>query len=91
MSHHITQREGIFLISYRHAEINDVIINSYIRWSVPHVQHQYCLRHVACNFNDIFGNKILKDVAYRARVQYQPQKFECYMEQLKQLYANSVT
>ena len=28
--HHVTQREWIFLISYCHAEINDVLIYSYV-------------------------------------------------------------
>ena len=43
------------------------------------------------NFNDKFRNKILKDMAYRARVQNQTWKYKRCMEELKQLNANSVT
>ena len=43
------------------------------------------------NFNDKFRNKILKDMANRAGVQHQTRKYECCMENLKQLNANSVT
>ena len=91
LRHHCTQRERICLISYRHAGINVVVRNPSIGWSVPYAQHRYCLRHVVSNFNDNFRNKILKDMAYKAGVQHQTQKYECCMEELKQLNANSVT
>ena len=42
------------------------------------------------NFNDKFRNKILKDVAYRARVQHQTRKYEYCMEELKQFNSNTV-
>ena len=87
---HVTQREGICLISDRHAGINVVVRNPYVGWSIPHAQRRYCLRHVVSNFNEKFRNKILKDVAYRVGVQYQTRKYECCMEELKQLNANSV-
>ena len=63
---HVTQREGICLISNCHARIN-IVKNPSIRWSLLHAQHQYCLRHVVSNFNDKFKNKVLKELAYRAR------------------------
>ena len=43
------------------------------------------------DFNDRFGNKILKDVEYKAEVLHQTRKYERYMEELKQSNANSVT
>ena len=43
------------------------------------------------NFNDNFRNKILKYMAYRVGVQHQTRKYECCMEELKQLNANSMT
>ena len=43
------------------------------------------------NSNDKFRNKILKDMAYKAGFQHQTRKYERYMEELKQLNANSVT
>ena len=91
LRHHCTKREGICLISDRHAGINVVVRNPSVGWSVPHAQHRYCLRHVVSNFNDKFRNKILKDMKYRAGVQHQTRKYERCMEELKQLNANSVT
>ena len=91
LRHHCTQREGICLISNRHARINAAVRNPSVGWSVPHAQHRYCLIPVVSNFNDKFKNKILKDMAYRAGVQHQTRKYERCMEELKQLNANSVT
>ncbi|RVX08123.1 Serine/threonine-protein phosphatase 7 long form-like [Vitis vinifera] len=59
LRHHVTQREGICLISDRHAGINA-------------------------------ANKVLKELAYRAGCQHQPQKYERYMEELKRLDEKSV-
>ena len=42
------------------------------------------------NFNDIFKNKVLKELVYRAGSQHQLQKYERYMEELKQLDEKSV-
>ncbi|KAL6343166.1 hypothetical protein AAG906_020955 [Vitis piasezkii] len=64
---HVTQRERICLISNHHARINVVVRNPSVGWSPPHAQHRYCLRHVVSNFNDKFKNKVLKELAYRAR------------------------
>ncbi|RVX07531.1 Serine/threonine-protein phosphatase 7 long form-like [Vitis vinifera] len=46
LRHHVTQREGICLISDRHAGINAAVRNPSVGWSPPHAQHRYCLRHV---------------------------------------------
>ena len=43
------------------------------------------------NFNDKFRNKILKDMEYRVGVKHQTRKYERFMEEIKQLNANSVT
>ncbi|RVX02742.1 Serine/threonine-protein phosphatase 7 long form-like [Vitis vinifera] len=88
--HHVTQREGICLISDRHAGINAAVRNPSVGWSPPHAQHRYCLRHVVSNFNDKFKNKVLKELAYRAGCQHQPWKYERYMEELKRLDEKSV-
>ena len=90
LRHHVTQREGICLISDRHAGINAAVRNPSVGWSPPHAQHRYCLRHVVSNFNDKFKNKVLKELAYRAGCQHQPQKYERYMEELKRLDEKSV-
>ena len=70
LRHHVTQREGICLISDRHAGINAAVRNPSVGWSPPHAQHRYCLRHVVSNFNDKFKNKVLKELAYRAGCQH---------------------
>ncbi|RVW33626.1 Serine/threonine-protein phosphatase 7 long form-like [Vitis vinifera] len=90
LRHHVTQREGICLISDRHAGINAAVRNPSVGWSPPHAQHRYCLRHVVSNFNDKFKNKVLKELAYRAGCQHQPRKYERYMEELKRLDEKSV-
>ncbi|XP_010656657.1 uncharacterized protein LOC104880719 [Vitis vinifera] len=90
LRHHVTQREGICLISDRHAGINAAVRNLSVGWSPPHAQHRYCLRHVVSNFNDKFKNKVLKELAYRAGCQHQPWKYERYMEELKRLDEKSV-
>ena len=68
LRHHVTQREGICLISDRHAGINAAVRNPSVGWSPPHAQHRYCLRHVVSNFNDKFKNKVLKELAYELDV-----------------------
>ncbi|KAL6339402.1 hypothetical protein AAG906_032934 [Vitis piasezkii] len=90
LRHHVTQREGICLISDRHAGINAAVRNPSVGWSPPHAQHRYYLRHVVSNFNDKFKNKVLKELAYRAGCQHQPRKYERYMEELKRLDEKSV-
>ena len=67
---HVTQREGICLISYRYARINVAVRNPSVGWSPPHAQHLYCLRHVVSNFNDKFNNKVLKELVYRVGSQH---------------------
>ena len=81
----VTQREGICLISDRHAGIQAAIRDPSVGWSPPYAHHRYCLRHVASNFNDKYRNKMLKDLVYRAGSQHQPRKYEACMTKLKQL------
>ena len=40
---------------------------------------------MARNFNEKFRNKVLKDLVYKVRSQYQPHKFQLCMEELKKL------
>ena len=79
----VTQREGIYLISDRHAGIQAAIRDPNVGWNPPYAHHRYCLRCVANNFNDKYRNKMLKDLVYRARSQHQPQKYESCMTKLK--------
>ncbi|KAJ9675204.1 hypothetical protein PVL29_024234 [Vitis rotundifolia] len=81
----VTQREGICLISNRHAGIQAAIRDPSVGWNPPYAQHRYCLRHVASNFNDKYRNKMLKDLVYRAGSQHQSRKYESCMIELKRL------
>ena len=81
----VTQREGICLISDRHAGINGAVRDVANGWN-----HRYCFRHVVSNFNEKYKNKVLKDLAYQAGCQHQPRKYEWCMEELKRLNDNCV-
>ena len=53
---HVTDKQGICLISDRHRSIKSAIDNEAIGWSRPHAYHVYCIRHIANNFNYRFKN-----------------------------------
>ena len=42
------------------------------------------------NFNEKYKNKVLKDLAYKARCQHQPRKYEKCMEEIKRLNDKNV-
>ncbi|KAL6342930.1 hypothetical protein AAG906_016950 [Vitis piasezkii] len=66
---HVTQREGICLISI--AIRNKCLVrNPSVGWS-PLIATSICLRHVVSNFNDKFKNKVLKDVAWFSKLDTQ--------------------
>ncbi|KAH1202790.1 hypothetical protein GmHk_17G049174 [Glycine max] len=65
---HVTDKNGICLISDRHASIKSVVANEALGWQPPHSYHVYCVRHIASNFNRKFNNakqkEMLKKLAY---------------------------
>ncbi|KAL5122983.1 hypothetical protein HKD37_02G003668 [Glycine soja] len=65
---HVTDKNEICLISYRHASIKSVVANEALGWQPPHGYHVYCVRHIAGNFNRKFNNakqkEMLKKLAY---------------------------
>ncbi|KAL5164930.1 Spermidine hydroxycinnamoyl transferase [Glycine soja] len=65
---HVTDKNGICLISYRHASIKSAVANEHLGWQPPHGYHVYCVRHIASNFNRKFNNakqkKMFKKLAY---------------------------
>ena len=79
----VTQKECIYLISNRHEGIEVAMRNPNVGWTSPYTHHRYCLRHVASNFNDKYGNKMLKNLVYRAEDQHQPQKYQYCVTELK--------
>ncbi|KAH1229489.1 hypothetical protein GmHk_10G029216 [Glycine max] len=65
---HVTDKNGICLISDRHASIKSAVTNEALGWQPPHGYHVYCVRHIASNFNRKFNNakqkEMLKKLAY---------------------------
>ncbi|XP_061349170.1 uncharacterized protein LOC133294501 [Gastrolobium bilobum] len=57
---HVTQKEGIYLVTDRHAGILTAVNNEHLGWQPPKAYHVFCLRHVASNFNHKFKNILLK-------------------------------
>ncbi len=48
---HVTDKNGICLISDRHASIKSAVANEALGWQPPHGYHVYYVRHIASNFN----------------------------------------
>ena len=59
---HVTDKNGICLISDRHASIKSVVANKALGWQPPHGYHVYCMRHIARNFNRKFNNAKQKEM-----------------------------
>src|ERR1044072_160827 len=57
---HVTQKQGICLISGRHSGIKAAVAAS-SAWKPPNAYHVYCIRHIASNFNHKFKNTKLKE------------------------------
>ncbi|KAH1188168.1 hypothetical protein GmHk_U059920 [Glycine max] len=59
---HVTDKNGICLISDRHASIKSAVANEALGWQPPHGYHVYCMRHIASNFNRKFNNAKQKEM-----------------------------
>ena len=59
---HVTDKNGICLISDRHASIKSAVANEALGWQPPHGYHVYCVRHIASNFNRKFNNAKQKEM-----------------------------
>ncbi|KAH1254363.1 hypothetical protein GmHk_04G010818 [Glycine max] len=59
---HETNKDGICLISDRHASIKSVVANEALGWQPPHAYHVYCVCHIASNFNHKFKNGKQKEM-----------------------------
>ena len=59
---HVTDKDGICLISDRHASIKAAVANEALGWQPPHAYHVYCVRHIASNFNHKFKNGKQKEM-----------------------------
>ena len=57
---YVTRKQGLCLISDRHASIKRAVANQNLGWQPPYAYHVYCIRHIASNFNHKFKNTKLK-------------------------------
>ncbi|KAL5159749.1 hypothetical protein HKD37_15G044012 [Glycine soja] len=82
---HVTYKNGICLISDRHASIKSVVANEALGWQPPHGYHVYCVRHIASNFNRKFNNAKQKEMF--KKLAYTPCKhvFDQNLEKFRQL------
>ncbi|KAH1250330.1 hypothetical protein GmHk_05G013501 [Glycine max] len=82
---HVTDKNGICLISDRHASIKSAVANEHIGWQPPHGYHVYCVRHIASNFNRKFNNAKQKEMF--KKLAYTPCKhvFDQNLEKFRQL------
>ncbi|KAL5184895.1 hypothetical protein HKD37_17G048517 [Glycine soja] len=82
---HVTDKNGICLISDRHASIKSAVANEHLGWQPPHGYHVYCVRHIASNFNRKFNNAKQKEMF--KKLAYTPCKhvFDQNLEKFRQL------
>ncbi|KAH1249527.1 hypothetical protein GmHk_05G012859 [Glycine max] len=82
---HVTDKNGICLISDRHASIKSDVANEVPGWQPPHGYHVYCARHIASNFNRKFNNAKQKEIF--KKLVYTPFKhvFDQNLEKFRQL------
>ena len=85
---YVTKRQGICLISDRHASFKSAMAND-PWWRPPYAYHVYCLRHVIGNFNKAFNDARLKKMATRAGMQRQVRKFDRDMRRIEELNPNA--
>ncbi|KAK9100350.1 hypothetical protein Scep_023780 [Stephania cephalantha] len=83
---HVTDREGICVISDRHPDILEAVNIPINGFCPPKGYHRYCLRHLLSNFGTQFKNVVpLKVLLGRAAVQHQERKFIACMERFTYL------
>ncbi|KAH1212791.1 hypothetical protein GmHk_14G040892 [Glycine max] len=82
---HVTDKNGLCLISDRHASIKSTVANEALGWQPPHGYHVYCVRHIASNFNRKFNNAKQKEMF--KKLAYTPCKhvFDQNLEKFRQL------
>ena len=86
---HVTDRDGICLISDRHHSILEAVNVPSNGWCPPRGYHRFCLRHIASNFNTNFKNIPLKNILRRAGRKHQLRKFEECMARFAQLSSDT--
>jgi len=85
----VTQREGLCVISDRHAGILSTMNEVGSNWEQPHAFHIYCMRHLASNVNKQFKSIHVKNLFGKAADARQKKKFNYYMNRIAQLNADA--
>lgn len=81
----VTQREGLCVISDRHASILKTMAEVGSGWEEPHAHHRFYIRHLASNFNSELKNAHLKNLFGRAADSRQKEKFIKYFDRIGEL------
>ncbi|XP_021840717.1 uncharacterized protein [Spinacia oleracea] len=77
--HLVTQREGLCVISDRHAGILQTMNGVNSGWEEPRAHHPFCTRHLASNVNTQFKNAYVKNLFGKAADARQRKKFDYYL------------
>ncbi|KAH1247435.1 hypothetical protein GmHk_06G017336 [Glycine max] len=90
---HVTDKDGICLISDRHASIKSVVANEALGWQPPHAYHVYCVRYITSNFNHKFKNEkqkqMLKKLDRGCKAQRELQSCQIYCSKvMKEIQKN---
>ncbi|KAL5194447.1 hypothetical protein HKD37_20G056530 [Glycine soja] len=80
LSEHVTDKNGICLISDRHASIKSDVANEALGWQPPHGYHVYCVRHIASNFNQKFNNAKQKEMLKKLACGYVSLNYYQYID-----------
>ncbi|KAJ7954415.1 Transposon protein, putative, Mutator sub-class, expressed [Quillaja saponaria] len=77
---HVTQCDGICLISYHHSGIIAAVKDPSVGWTEPYAYHHYCLRHVASNFHTAKKNSATKNLVMKAGYQVQSHSYHMSLD-----------
>ncbi|KAL5137362.1 hypothetical protein HKD37_10G027734 [Glycine soja] len=77
---HVIDKNGICLISDRHASIKSVVANEALGWQPPPDYHVYCVRHIASNFNLKFNNAKQKEMLKKLACGYVSMNYYQYID-----------
>ncbi|KAH1249496.1 hypothetical protein GmHk_05G012833 [Glycine max] len=77
---HVTDKNGICLISDRRASIKSVVANEALGWQPPHGYNVYCVRHIASNFNRKFNNVKQKEMLKKLACDYVSLNYYQYID-----------
>lgn len=83
--HLVTQREGLCVISDRHAGILQTMNEVNSGWEEPRAHHRFCTRHLASNVNTQFKNAYVKNLFGKAADARQRKKFDYYLGRIGEL------